>query len=35
MKQKSIAGCFVDAYREGVKWGKQVFGIPYTEKNRH
>lgn len=29
---KMVAGHFVDAHREGVKWGKQVFGVPYTEK---
>ena len=27
-----VAGHFIDAHREGVKWGKKVFGVPYTEK---
>jgi lactate racemase len=27
-----VAGHFVDAHREGVKWGIKVFGVPFTEK---
>lgn len=29
---KIVAGHFVNAHREGVKWGKQVFGVNYSEK---
>jgi lactate racemase len=27
-----VAGNMIDAHREGVKWGKHVFGAPFTEK---
>jgi lactate racemase len=27
-----VAGHIIAAHREGVKWGKKVFGVPYTEK---
>ena len=27
-----VAGHFIDAHREGVKWGMKVFGVPYKEK---
>jgi nickel-dependent lactate racemase len=27
-----VAGNMIDAHREGVKWGKRVFGAPFTEK---
>lgn len=27
-----VAGHFIAAHREGVKWGKKVFGVPYKEK---
>jgi lactate racemase len=27
-----VTGHFVDAHREGVRWGKKVFGITYPEK---
>jgi lactate racemase len=27
-----VAGHMIDAHREGVKWGKRVFGAPFTEK---
>jgi len=29
---KIVAGHYIDAHREGVRWGKKVFGIPYKEK---
>jgi nickel-dependent lactate racemase len=27
-----VAGHFVDAHREGVNWGKRVYGVPFNEK---
>ena len=29
---RMVAGHIIAAHREGVKWGKRVFGAPYTEK---
>jgi nickel-dependent lactate racemase len=27
-----VAGDIIDAHREGVKWGKKIFGVPFEEK---
>lgn len=27
-----VAGHFISAHREGVRWGKQVFGVPFVDK---
>ena len=29
---RMVAGHFIDAHREGVSWGRKVFGVPYAEK---
>jgi lactate racemase len=29
---KIVTGHYIDAHREGVKWGRQVFGVPCKEK---